>query len=323
MNGRRLTPLGARVTYLGFAIAVLAGLLGNRPLLLAGVALGLLPLVSAAALPRPFGQTRLMTPYRMTAHSPVSIMVQFDRPSGRSSAPLTLSVKSDLWKTVPARLGPLAAGTQTRTTFELVPPTRGIVRQVGVHLEARDPLGLAYISLLASPNHQTRIIHPAAVSCPPLPLYSAERIPEFAGLRGWQPGDQPRNVDWRATARRPGTAPVVRLWEETETRGGTFTVGVVSTADPEVNDRIAELAAAAIRQALVTHDAVTLRWTDGELTAGRAEPLLDVLAEHPRLPETAPTVPPGCDLLIGPPHAHAGTARHLWRVDGKGHVATG
>ena len=308
MNGRRLTQLGARVAYLGVAVAVLAGLLGNRPLLLGGAAVGLLPVFSMVALVRPDGKVSLILPRRLQAGAPAELQVHFTRP-GQPSAPDRHFGHRGSVADTPAHLGPLAAGAQTRTTFKVIPVMRGVVQQVGVHIEARDPLGLAVTNLLATPDDRTRIVHPAVVGCPALPGTQTDRVAEFAGLRGWQSGDQPRDVDWRATARRPGSAPAVRLWEEAPIRGGNFSLGLIGAADPSTNERIAELAAAALRQAIVRHDTFTLRWAGGEQTAPRLEPLLDVLALHPR-PAEGPSIPlPGCDLIIGPITARRAAAR--------------
>jgi uncharacterized protein (DUF58 family) len=117
--------------------------------------------------------------------------------------------------------GPEAAGgtgALDSRTVHLALPTRhrGLLALPRLRVSSRAPLGLmrawAWIHLDARVVVYPR---PAAAS-PPAPAAgsaaadgAAERGDEdFAGLRAWQPGDSPRRVAWRATAR--AGEPVVR-----------------------------------------------------------------------------------------------------------------
>jgi uncharacterized protein (DUF58 family) len=256
----------------------------------------------------------------MQAGVPTGLHVDHIRTSGRSGAPLQINVEIDGWAPLTAWSEAQAPDAKACLNFSVTPPARGLVSRWRIVTVARDPLGLAQTSatwLLG--RDQVRIVHPATVPAPPLPLRSASDVPEFSGLRGWQPGDRPRDVDWRATARRPSTAPVVRLWSETPSRGGEMVIGVGGGPDHPSCDRVAELAAAAVREAFRCCEHVTLRWAGGEATGRIAEPLLDALAEFPRIGMPAPA---GCDLLIVPATAAAVSVRAaaVWRVAEGGHV---
>lgn len=315
---RRLTQLGARFLFLGVLTTIFAAAVGGRPLLVLGVGAGLLPIMSLVTLPSPAGRTLTRMPIRMQAGVPVRLHVDHVRSGGRSGAPLLIRVEVDGWPPMTAWSEAQARDAKACLDLEATPPTRGIVHQWRILTVARDPLGLAQASVTWTlKGDQARIVHPATVPAPALPLRPTTDVPEFSGLRAWQPGDRPRDVDWRATARRPSTAPVVRLWSETPSRGGDMVIGVAGGANDESCERVAEIAAAAVRDAFRRCEQVTLRWATGELTSRFAEPLLDALAQFP----TVGAHPPAdCDLLIVPTTGAATGAAAIWRVDESGRV---
>ena len=317
-----MTPLGARFLFLGVLTTIFAAVVGGRPLLALGVGAGLLPIMSLVTLPSPAGRTVTRMPIRMQAGVPVRLHVDHVRASGRSGAPLAIRVEIDGWPPQTAWSEAQARDAKACLDLQAIPPSRGIVRHWRIVTVARDPLGLAQVSVTwMLSSDQARIVHPATIPAPAVPLRPTTDVPEFSGLRAWQSGDRPRDVDWRATARRPSTAPVVRLWSETPARGGDMVIGVAGGPDDESCERVAEMAAAAVRDALRRCEQVTLRWASGELTARFAEPLLDALAQFPIVGMPPPA---GCDLLIVPATGAgaggaAGTAA-VWRVDASGRV---
>jgi uncharacterized protein (DUF58 family) len=257
-------------------------------------------------------------PHRLQAGVPAAVHLDHIRTRGWSGTPLYLQVDIEGWAPLTAWSDPQSPDAKACINFHVTPPARGVLRKCRILTMARDPLGLAAATAMWEPRFdRVTTVHPAIVSAPTLPLRPTSDVPEFSGLRGWQPGDRPRDVDWRATARRPSTTPVVRLWSETPSRGGELVIGVAGGQDPSACDRVAELAAAAVRDAFRRCEQVTLRWTGGEVTARLAEPLLDALAEFPSVGMAAPA---DCDLLIVPSMTAAARAASIWRVDGGGLV---
>lgn len=315
---RRLTALGARFLFFGAITTVFAAVVGSRPLLVLGLGAGLLPILSLLTLPSPAGRTLTRLPLRMQAGVPARLHVDHIRTSARSGAPLLIRVEVDGWAPMTAWSEAQAQDAKACMNFQATPPTRGLIRRWRIVTVTRDPLGLAAAAVTRTLTaDQPSIVHPAVVAAPPLPLRPTTDEPEFSGLRGWQPGDRPRDVDWRATARRPSTAPVVRLWSQAPSRGGDLVIGVAGGPDSETCERVAEVAAAVVRDAFRHSEQVTLRWVGGEVTARLAEPLLDALAEVPSVGMASPT---GCDLLIAPATTAPSAAASVWRVDGSGRV---
>jgi len=315
---RRLTQLGARLLFFGVLTTLFGAAVGGRPLLALGVGIGLFPIMSLLTLPSPAGRTLTRMPRRMQAGVPARLHVDHIRGKGRSGAPLLIGVQIDGWPHMTAWSDAQAPDAKACVNFEATPPNRGVFRRLEIVTVARDPLGLAQASVTwVLAGDKTHIVHPATVPAPALPLRPTMDVPEFSGLRAWQAGDRPRDVDWRATARRPSTTPVVRLWSETPSRGGEIVIGVAGGPDNESCERVAELAAAAVRDAFRRCEEVTLRWVGGEVTARLVEPLLDALAEYPAIGMASPA---DCDLLIVPAGGVAAGAAAIWRVDGSGRV---
>jgi uncharacterized protein (DUF58 family) len=318
---RRLTPLGIRFTVYGLVAAGFSTMLGSRTLLAVSLGLALLPLLSFGWLPAPGGRTFLRLPTHLQAGVPAAVRVETTRRSDRAAGPMSIVVLVEGWPGCAAWVEPQAAGTRVIADFTVVPPARGVVQRALVHMVSRDPLGLAEVRWSWSPRPEMlrRVVHPAAVGAPRLPSPATAPIPEFAGLRTWQAGDRPRDVDWRATARRPSTAPVVRLWSEQHSSGGELILGVGGGGDAAACERVAEVAAAVVRRAFATYDRVTLRWDGGEISGHHGEPLLDALAQ---VPVPGAGAPAATDLLIAPAAAAgAPAAGRIWRVDSRGLVA--
>jgi uncharacterized protein (DUF58 family) len=323
---RRLTPVGVRFLLAGLLTSVFATVVSSRPLLALGLGTALLPLMSFVTLPSPAGRVLTRMPIRMQAGVPAPLHVDIVRGSARSGAPLLIAVEVDGWPPLTAWSEAQARDAKACLDFQVTPPSRGLISRWQILTMARDPLGFAQASVISIlESDQVHIVQPATVPAPALPTPPTSDIPEFSGLRAWQPGDRPRDVDWRATARRPSTAPVVRLWSATPVRGGELVIGVAGGSDEQACERIAELAAAAVREALHRYEKVTLRWAGGELTAPLAEPLLDALAAVPAVGMPSPA---DCDVLIAPSTDSTadvgggglGGAGALWRVDGSGRV---
>lgn len=107
----------------------------------------------------------------------------------------------------------LPAGRQQETSYRHVLPRRGLHRLIGFRLSTRFPFGLIRKSRdVAAPAEL--LVYPALVPVPMLELtdrlaqHPARHAPrparggEFHGLRDFRPGDDPRQIHWRSSARR-------------------------------------------------------------------------------------------------------------------------
>lgn len=97
------------------------------------------------------------------------------------------------------------------SSVEVVLPTarRGWLRLPRVTLESRYPLGLIRAWSYIQPDMSVLVWPKPELDPPPLPLghgiaggiaASATGRDDFAGLRGYQPGDSPRHIAWKAAA---------------------------------------------------------------------------------------------------------------------------
>jgi uncharacterized protein (DUF58 family) len=143
---------------------------------------------------------------------------------------------------------------------------------------------------------------------------------EYRSLRGYLPGDDPRDVHWRSTARRG--MPVVREYE----RDSTDTLWIcldLRAPDGDAAEVAVEIAASLAAQAaaenerfgLATNDAVV----DPGTGPGQMEAVLDTLARvrfrsaAPAL--TPPTDPGQCVLVTVGPQGDPHYADHFSAVD--------
>ncbi len=134
---------------------------------------------------------------------------------------------------------------------------------------------------------------------------------EYRGLRGYRPGDDPRDIHWRTTARL-GT-PVVKEYEEN--RGETLWICLDTRNDPgeraeDAVETAAALAARAFREGRRFGYAAPGVTVDPGQGPGHLERILDALARvdfHPRNPGTVPPVSRlRCVLVTLNPGAGAG-----------------
>lgn len=155
---------------------------------------------------------------------------------------------------------------------ELLLPTerRGLLPLPRIALSTVQPLGLARAWAYVWPAQQALVYPAAEMHAPPLPAPAGgERRAEVtrAGddvhhLRGYRPGDPPRSVAWKASARRDTL--LVREYERH--RGGQLTLDWSQTAGLPHEQRIRRLA----------------RWVDDAERQGRRYAL--VVPGHPPLP---------------------------------------
>jgi uncharacterized protein (DUF58 family) len=107
----------------------------------------------------------------------------------------------------------LGAGCTQQRAYTLTPAARGPLRFAGFRVSTRFPFGLFAKSLLLEAPGET-LVYPAIDLVRALPSAAPGRSvgearsrtqgrgTEAAGLRSFLPGDSPRSVHWRASARR-------------------------------------------------------------------------------------------------------------------------
>lgn len=144
-----------------------------------------------------------------------------------------LSAGTDPGQTDPAQTDPwedgvlatVAPGSQVRLAYRVRPRTRGFLRLGAIHVRTLGPLGLAWRRSVESAEQVVRV-QPGlsgflrrkdlAVRRPlrepgPRRIRRAGEGSEFESLREYVRGDDPRAIDWKATARR--NRHVVRNWQ--------------------------------------------------------------------------------------------------------------
>lgn len=135
-----------------------------------------------------------------------------------------------------------------------------------------------------------------------LPVGAAGPRGEYRGLRGYRPGDDPRDIHWRTTARL-GT-PVVKEYEEN--RGETLwicldTRGKAGDRAEDAVETAASLAARAFREGRrFGFSALSFTVEPGQ-GPGQLERVLDALARvdfHPEDPRPAPPIAPHRCVLV-------------------------
>lgn len=112
----------------------------------------------------------------------------------------------------------LAAGASVRLTYRVRPRTRGFLRLGDVHLRSLGPLGLAWARATV-PTDDAMRVQPGAAGrlqsashavrhhlrdAGPRPTRRRGEGREFESLREYAKGDDPRTIDWKASARHGG-----------------------------------------------------------------------------------------------------------------------
>lgn len=150
--------------------------------------------------------------------------------------PIGLPAELDATPHTGTVVGTLAPGESTRVKITLKANKRGVFTLPGYRIETDFPLGLlnAY-QRLDTPSPLT--IYPSFTPLREFSLPSGTGWQEggvamlakqgdsfeYWGNREWREGDSQRDIDWRATARLGGDAPIVREWREEY----FFRVGIV------------------------------------------------------------------------------------------------
>jgi len=109
-------------------------------------------------------------------------------------------------------VAPLAPGTRSSAGYQLPTTVRGIVRLGPLDVEIRDPLGIATTTAVAAGTGSVTVAPRTYLLKMPVLgqgqlgrhlVVQARRLGqgEFHGLRTYVDGDEPRSIDWQASAR--------------------------------------------------------------------------------------------------------------------------
>lgn len=127
---------------------------------------------------------------------------------------------------------------------------------------------------------------------------------EFRGLREFRPGDDPRDVHWRSTARLG--EPLIREYERDNARSLWLCLHLATT-EAERADAAAEMVAALAERGTARNERVALVTSDHTVMPGQGRPqlerILDALAFarfRPDAPAPVPPVPTAACVLVTP-----------------------
>ncbi len=213
MTGIRLTAAGWG-TVVGAVLLLGSGALLRYPALVglgtAG-AVGLLAALGYLARPSHLVVDRTVTPARVPAGTAAGGRLRI-RNAGRFPVVRVEAVESVDGRPVTVPVPGLRPGGQRDLDYPVPAPRRGLVRVGPLILRRVDPLGLARRDVRLT-GYDLLWVHPRTHRVAPLPVGVAldfegrltDAAPHgstaFAALREYQPGDDPRHIHWRSTAR--------------------------------------------------------------------------------------------------------------------------
>ncbi|MGU3408530.1 DUF58 domain-containing protein [Microbacterium sp. M1A1_1b] len=291
-----VTGLGWTVTALTLVALVLGYRFGLREVVVVGFAGVLLVVVAAIAL---VGHSRLlirMSPpaRRVAVGDEAGVTVTAENPTRLPSVPITVEVP------IGSGLVDVAIPTiAPRGTFERavpVPTLRRGVLDVGPVTGIRaDPVGLVRRELVWTAREQV-IVHPRTVAIPSTSTGLVRDLEgqattdlspadiSFHAIREYMPGDDPRNVHWKSTAKTG--ALMVRQFEDTRRSHLVVALGLARTEFADDDEFELAVSAAASLGARAIRDGREVTVVVSERTPEFAK--RPVYAVH-RLPTVTPT----------------------------------
>jgi uncharacterized protein (DUF58 family) len=191
----------------------------------------------------------------------------------------------------------LTAGSSARVDFPIKPSARGVARSARLLVSTAGPIGLA--------RRVKTVVLSAAVTVYPKPaeveLPASVRQPhdrgraataregDFAGLRDWRPGDSPKHIHWRSSARAGRlVAKEFAVIEQPEVTVFLDTMGAEGEAFESAVSRAAGYAVAAAQglyKVKLCYFDTALRTVEDDVVGGLPHRVLRALAEM--RPQTA------------------------------------
>ncbi|WP_018680143.1 DUF58 domain-containing protein [Actinokineospora enzanensis] len=314
-----MTRTGAGTLSAALVLGLLGAVLGY-PLLIVlavGAAVALLCAVVAVALRPDIELTREVGPDRVRVGEAAIGRVEVRNRSRWPSPGFTAVDRVD-GEPVPVRFAPMAAGGRKVAHYPVPTPRRGVLSLGPLTVERQDPLGLLRRAQRRT-GDEVLWVHPRVHLMRPLPvgrvLDYEGRVMEnsragtvtFSTLREYRPGDDPRQIHWRSTARM-GTLVVREHIDTTEPRTSVLLDTRLSIVDGDGFEQAVEVAASvldavqAIRRPVVLH---ILGEDEAEVAARGARTMPDRLAAAEQvdlgdtaLMEAADRISPGGNLVV-------------------------
>ena len=265
---RPITPGGWLAIMLASVLAAIAVRAFNPWLLLVACALAA-PVLLAQFLRPDLNAVSVAfrSPERLVVGDPVEQVVTIRNDGHRSLPGLGVFHLCPGLSPVVLSVPPLAPGAQAEFTFERRVLRRGRAERHEIRLGTVAPFGMAHHTRRIRASAEI-VIHPARV--PPAELAGGRLSLEDAfgerllpagsephGLREWRHGDGRRQVNWRATARRPRPEQLIVVVPEPEVEARLMLVVTGAAEDEDWEDLVA-LAAWSACAAVGSHADVTL-----------------------------------------------------------------
>jgi len=191
----------------------------------------------------------------------------------------------------------LAARSETRFAFEILPSQRGVIRLTGLTIARPGPLGLFYARRTVS-IPQSTVILPKRYNLPPIGLAGSRQYQsggvalassvgdseEFVSLRDYRPGDPLRKIHWKSWA-KAGKPVVKEYQDEYFLRHALVLDTFQTTADSDALEEAVSIAASLACQIQTQESLLDLMFVGTEaycFTSGRGlagtDKLLEILA---------------------------------------------
>jgi uncharacterized protein (DUF58 family) len=236
---------------LGAASIGFGRLFGLVELYVVGTSLVAAVIVATAMVRRPVGliMHRSIAPDMPSVDTPAFVEVDIEAirksPAGRIRDPRGTNTAAEI------DVNALPLGSRARTRYSLPVERRGVVTVGPATLEVVDPLGLAR-RRAAVAGRQSVMVLPrwTRIELPRIGSTEGELISvlttslarhgqsdEFRGMREYSAGDDPRRINWKATARRD-----VQLVNEYDAATDLQTIVVLDTLAAHYDDRSFETA---------------------------------------------------------------------------------
>jgi uncharacterized protein (DUF58 family) len=208
-----LTRNGGWFAVLAIACLVAGLALSYREVVTIGLALiGCLVVAGVSVLMRPNLEVkREVSPYRVNEGEGASGVITVTNAGRRRSAPVEATEtlgRSTITMTLPA----LAPGATHTAVYRLPTERRGCYTVGPLHISRSDPLGLVRVSQADSAESSLWVL-PRIHKASPIPTGRSQELEgptsnsaprggiAFHSLRDYVPGDDPRLIHWRSTAR--------------------------------------------------------------------------------------------------------------------------
>jgi hypothetical protein len=191
----------------------------------------------------------------------------------------------------------LAARSETRVAFEILPSQRGVIRLTGLTIARPGPLGLFYARRTVS-IPQSAVILPKRYNLPPIGLAGSRQYQsggvalassvgdseEFVSLRDYRPGDPLRKIHWKSWA-KAGKPVVKEYQDEYFLRHALVLDTFQTTADSDALEEAVSVAASLACQIQTQESLLDLMFVGTEaycFTSGRGlagtDKILEILA---------------------------------------------